>query len=209
MSIFVSPLAQQTARTCERGLRPVAAKFICLQLAHVRPYKTAHYSRVMPRTHVAASSSFFFPFFSFFLLFFFPPPPFVSWLLKAWRRSFLHASFLSSLSSFLRCPLSFSSSLTSSSPPFCFSLLSPFFSLALYFYPRRSTSSPLDARETCDTCKCDSTPAAPTLIDTLVARRRVVRSWRVRFPWRNARFGRFQKCFAALSREKTIVSFCI
>lgn len=127
--------------TCERGLRPAAAKCICLRLAHVRPYKTAHYSRVMPRTHVAAS--------------FFFSSTLCELPLKASRRPFLHASFLSSLSSFPRCPLLFSCffAFLSSSTSF---LSSPFFFLFFslpYFYlqvPRRR----LGAQGTCDTCKC-------------------------------------------------------
>lgn len=121
--------------TCERGLRPAAAKCICLRLAHVRPYKTAHYSRVMPRTHVAAS--------------FFFSSTLCELPLKASRRPFLHASFLSSLSSFPRCPLLFSCffAFLSSSTSF---LSSPFFFLFFFspvFLPSGSPSSPRRPRD--------------------------------------------------------------
>lgn len=143
--------------TCERGLRPAAAKCICLRLAHVRPYKTAHYSRVMPRTHVAAS--------------FFFSSTLCELPLKASRRPFLHASFLSSLSSFPRCPLLFScffaflsSSTSFLSSPFFFSF---FFSRIFTFRFSVVASAP-KGRATRANAPSSSSPPTRPLIDAFI-----------------------------------------
>ena len=211
MSIFIQTLVQQTVLTCERGLRPAAAKCICLQLAHVRPYKTAHYSRVMPRTHVAASSSFSF----FFFAFLFPSSTLCELPLKAWRRSFLHASFLSSLSSFLRCFPSFSFFL---SPFFFFFffffstvvhrrfvfLFSSFFSLSLYFYPRRSTSSPRRPRNV------RHVQMRLNVGCTYAFANRYSRCSSSRsFPLTKRSIGRFQKCRGDLEKARSRLVFGI